>query len=192
MLGQILLSLASGALQMAMQNKAAERQRRATREAQARQTQFQDRARQVVDDSLQQYENPKRVEKGVTIEGEILDRHTDALDKAAEQGMGEVRQSVTGNVSDAYETSRAQSTKRRTENALALAKLMSKVAAPGRLRQDEALLMGDTASQLNTIGNFSRGQAGVDKIGIEEAGRGNQLGSLLLGNATGYLQGKMQ
>lgn len=184
----IIMMALGQAVQFIAQNKAASRARRANEAAQQRQLQYRDQASKVIDEALKNWENPNRVEKGVTIEGEILDRHQQALDRADEQGFGEVRPAIQGDVSSAYDDARAKATVRRKADATELARILAKVQAPGRLRNNEGLIFGDTASQLGTIGNFAQGTGRADAQLIQEAGRPSP-GAMLFG---GLLSGAGQ
>lgn len=177
----VAMMLAGTAIQYKAQQDAARRTREATNAAQMRQLLFRDKASDVINKALQTYENPNRIEKGITIEGEILDRSNQAMQHADEQGFGDVRPSIQGNVSGAYDKARADATVRRKADASDLARILAKVQAPGRMRNNENLLFGDTASQLGTLGNFARGTGQADGQLIQRASQPN-AGAMLFGS----------
>lgn len=88
-----------------------------------------------------------------------------------------------GDVSGDYASAKAASDARQMQNAKLFANMLSRVNSSGRLRQNEAIRMAETAANIDRLGNFARGQHNVDQYAIQQAansGAGGQfLGSLM-------------
>jgi hypothetical protein len=99
------------------------------------------------------------------------------------QAINSQTATTQGDVSNDYTSAKAASDLNVMKNARNLAGLMAKTTGAGRLRTNEAVRMADTAAGIDRLGNFARGQAGVDQLAINAAARpdaGLQLGGGLL------------
>lgn len=173
--------LAGTAMQHKASTDAAQRQEQATREALARQDEFQRMAEKKALDTADDFSADKRQADQAQIESELTQQFTKPVESA--QQINAAQATTQGNVSKDYTAAKAGSDLQVMKSAEALARLLGKTTAAGRMRTNEAIKMTDAASGIDRIGNFSRGMAGADQIGIQAAGRpsaGLTLGGSLL------------
>lgn len=118
------------------------------------------------------------------IEAQLAQEFIAPVDTA--QAINSQTATTQGDVSNDYSTAKAASDLNVMKNARNLAGLLAKTTGAGRLRTNEAVRMADTAAGIDRLGNFARGQAGVDQLAITAASRpdaGLQLGGGLLSAA---------
>jgi len=189
----LIMTVASTALKMAADSKAARRAERERAEAQRRQSEYQTRASAAVDRAARDYEPPVRQERQAEAEGQIVRGYEEDLGRARAQAEGMTGPSVQGRVSEDFLAAKAADTARRLQGAADFARLLGKVRAPGRLRSNEAFDRADLGVDLGQYASFARGQYGADQLKIQEAGRVNPLvygaGGLLQGVGQGIASG---
>lgn len=184
------LMAAGSGLQAYEQQRALRRQERAAAEAMRRQQMFQERARRQVERTLEAFRPERRAERQAAAAEAEQEAFEDALATARERAGGLIRP-VAGRISGAYDTARARAVADETARAARIASLLARIRAPGLAGRQEAWRMGDLAVDLGMLGNFSRGQAGVDELAIRAAGRTSPW-TMLAGDALkGYAAGRM-
>jgi hypothetical protein len=174
----ILGSIGGAAMQYKAQQDAAAKQAEETRQSIARQAQFQQQAEQQALGQAREFTTDTRQGKQQQIEQQLTADYIKPVEDA--QQIAAAAGTTQGDVSKDFTTAKAVSDLNLMKNARTLAGLMAKTTAAGRLRGNEAISMADTAAGIDRLGNFSRGQAGADQIGIEAAGRPD-AGTMLLG-----------
>ncbi len=179
-----LIAMAAGtAMQYKASSDAAKRAEQQTRMSIANQAELQRQAETKALGQAQQFAAPERANEQQNIEQALTEEFIKPVENSAE--MNAKATTTQGNVSGDYTSAKAASEVNIAKNARMLAGLLGKTTGAGRLRQNEAISMAQTAAGIDRLGNFSRGQAGADQIGIQEAGRPNggmmAAGSLLSG-----------
>lgn len=172
----------------------------AAREAQARmeaetrrslenQRRLQMQAEKKALDTAANYETPKRQAEQAQIAEQITQELIAPVSES--QAIRSGQQATQGNVSDDYLTARATSDLNTMRQAEQLARLLGKTTSASRLRMNEGIRLMDAGMDVDRLNNFSRGQAGADRIAIDAAGRVDPgqmfLGSLLQGVGTAGL-----
>lgn len=183
----IIAMLGGTALQYKAANDASKRATQETLRSLARQDQFQRQAEKKAMDTAQEFAPQDRAAAQDRIEAELSEQFIKPVESA--QQINNAQTTTQGNVSDDYTAAKTKSNAEQMATAQTLARLMGKTTAAGRLRSNEALRMADTASDIDRLGNFSRGQAAVDEIAIKAAARpdaGLQLAGGLLSAIGGY------
>lgn len=182
----LIAMLAGSGMQYKANKDAERRQEQATREALARQAELQKKAETKALTTADGFSTDKRDAEQAQIEANLTG---ELIKPVAEAQQINAAQSTTqGNVSNDYTAAKAASNVQQMKTAEALARLLGKTTAAGRLRTNEAIRMTDAAAEIDRLGNFSRGQSGADQIGIQAAGRPNAglvLGGSLLTAAGG-------
>lgn len=186
-IASLIAMAASAAMQYKASTDAAKRSTAQTQLALQRQTDLQRQAEAKALGQAEEFAAPERADAQQTIEQELTDEFIKPVENSAE--MNAKATTTQGNVSDDYTTAKATSTVNLAKNARMLAGLLGKTTAAGRLRQNEAIDMANTAAGIDRLGSFSRGQAGADQIAIQAAGQPNaglQLAGGLLGAVGSY------
>lgn len=179
-----LIAMAAGsALQYKASTDAAKRANAATLRGLANQDQLTRKAEKKALDQAQEFNVDDRKSEQQQIEQQLAQEFIAPVDSA--QAINSQTATTQGDVSNDYTSAKAASDLNVMKNARNLAGLLAKTTGAGRLRTNEAVRMADTAADLDRLGSFSRGQAGVDQIAVQNAGRpdaGLQLaGGLLSG-----------
>lgn len=180
-----LVALAAGAAMQAKANQdARDRQQRETQLSLQRQDDFARQAEQKALGQAKEFTTPDRQAEQQQIETQINDELLKPVESA--QQINSQQATTQGDVSSDYSTAKAAADVNTLKNARVLAGLLAKTTAAGRLRSDEAIRMADTAAGIDRLGNFSRGQAAADQLGIQAAGvpdSGMMIGGQLLQGA---------
>lgn len=183
----VLAMLGGAALQYKAQSDASKRATRETMRSLANQDVLQRNAEKTAMDNVQEFSTDNRQAQQSQIETQLGEAFIKPVENA--QQINTAQTTTQGDVSNDYQAAKAQSHLNQMKNARTLAGLMAKTTAAGRLRNNEAIRMGDTAADIDRLANFSRGQAGADQIAIQAAARpdaGMQIAGSLLSAAGGY------
>lgn len=180
-----LVAMVAGAgMQYKASNDAAKRQAAETRAALARQAELQKQAEAKAMGQAKEFNTNDRAAAQDQIAQELTQEFIKPVESA--QQINAAQSTTQGAVSNDYTTAKAKSNAETMKAAEFVARLLGKTTAAGRLRNNEAIRMADTAAGIDRLGNFSRGQAGADQIAIQAAGRpdaGMQLAGGLLSAA---------
>lgn len=160
--------LGGTALQYKASTDAAERQRRQIADSLARQRQFQMQAEKKAMDTAQEFSTDDRQKQQKQIEEEITADLTQPV--MAAQEINNQTSTTQGDVSKDYDVAKAAANLNQIKSAEALARLLGRTTSATRLRQNEAIRLADTESDIRRLGNFARGQINADEIGIKQAG----------------------
>lgn len=183
--------IANAAMQYKASTDAAKRATKQTQLALARQDEYQRKAENVAKDAALKFDAGDRKEKQAVIEEELTQQYTKPMEAA--QTINQEAATTQGNVSKDYLAAKATSDARTMESSRALAKLLAKTGAAGNMRMNESFDVGDAATKIGMLGNFSQGQNAADQIAIRSAGTpdaGLILGGQLIGAAgTAYGMG---
>lgn len=185
----LIATIAGAAIQNRAARDAQQRMESATQRSLENQRRLQMQAERRALDTAATYETPKRQAE----QGQIAEQITQELiaPVSESQAIRSGQQETQGNVSDDYLTARATSDLNTMRQAEQLARLLGKTTSASRLRMNEGIRMMDAGMDVDRLGNFSRGQAGADRIAIDAAGRVDPglmfLGSLLQGAGTAGL-----
>ena len=182
--------IASAAIQYNTQAQAASRQRRAAVEAQGRQLAAQNQATDAAAKRAQEFQPEVRKERQDQIAQDLTQQYQGAAEAKPITAQGvEVGQTIPGGTAD-YLASKARETAKATETNRRLAALFGRIGAAGQLRRDEATGIGDTAGQIGRIQSGANNIAGIDQIGIQNAGQPS-LGGMIASQALGqYAKGR--
>jgi hypothetical protein len=157
--------------------------------AQARQTAFRKKATAAAMDAADTFRQDNRNEQQQQIEQQLTSEFTQPVNES--QAVRSEQQTTQGNVSQDYTTAKAASDVETLKSAHALAKLMGKTNAAGRLRINEAQRLTDAGRNIDQLRGFALGQSGADQLSIDVAGQANPekmlLGSLLQAGGTAAL-----
>lgn len=180
-----LLSMLGGtAMTMKANSDAGKKQQRAIAESQARQREFQRQAERKTLDTAETFDSGKRQQDQQQIAQQVEQELIQPV--AQTQAANDINSRASGNVSKDYDTAKVASNLTQMKNAEALARLLGKTTSASRLRQNEAVRVGNAAMDVDRINNFADRQAKADELGIASAGVPNgwmQLGGGLLSNA---------
>lgn len=183
-IGALVAMVAGAGMQYKASNDAAKRQAAETRAALARQAELQKQAEAKALGQAKEFNTNDRAAAQDQIAQELTQEFIKPVESA--QQINAAQSTTQGAVSNDYTTAKAKSNAETMKAAEFVARLLGKTTAAGRLRNNEAIRMADTASGIDRLGNFSRGQAGADQIAIHAAGRpdaGMQLAGGLLSAA---------
>lgn len=176
--------LGGTAMQAKASSDAAKRQAEQTRTSLARQAEFQKAAEQKAMDTATEFSTDQRATNQAQLEQGLTQEFMKPVESA--QQINAAQSTTQGNVSNDYVASKAGRELETMKSAAALARILGKTTSAGRLRTNEAIKLAGTASDIDRLGSFSRGQAAADEIGIRAAGRPNagmMLGGQLLQGA---------
>lgn len=171
------LILGASGVQAIGEQRALEKQDKATLASLAGQRGFGARAAETIDRAIAREEPGVRVPRADETRDQRIAALNDALARGTESA-GVVGPTFQGNVTDAFLDARADATRRKTIDAARLAQLLGRVRAPELLASEEAFDRLRTGSELETTGSLARGQLGADQLSIERAGRVNPLFNL--------------
>jgi hypothetical protein len=180
----IVAMLGGTAMQMKASSDAHKRQQQAMAESQRRQREFQMQAQQRAREASDSFDPNTRQQA----QDQIAQQTEQQLIKpvAETQAANDINSRTTGDVSNDYDAAKAASNLTQMKNAESLARLLGKTTSATRLRQGEAIDMGNAASDINRINGFAKRQADADQLGIASAGVPNgwlNLGGQLLAGA---------
>lgn len=165
-----LISMLGGtAMQYKAANDASKRATQETLRSLARQDALQRQAEKKAMDTAQEFAPEDRAAAQDQIEAELTEQFINPVESA--QQINNAQTTTQGNVSGDYTAAKAKSNVEQMKVAQALARLMGKTTAAGRLRTNEALKMSDAASDIDRLSNFSRGQLAADQVAINAAAR---------------------
>lgn len=185
----LIATIAGAAIQNRAARDAQQRMESATQRSLENQRRLQMQAERRALDTAATYETPKRQAEQTQIADQITQELIAPVSES--QAIRSGQQETQGNVSDDYLTARATSDLNTMRQAEQLARLLGKTTSASRLRMNEGIRMMDAGMDVDRLGNFSRGQAGADRIAIDAAGRVDPgqmfLGSLLQGVGTAGL-----
>lgn len=185
----LIATIAGAAIQNRAARDAQQRMESATQRSLENQRRLQMQAERRALDTAATYETPKRQAEQTQIADQITQELIAPVSES--QAIRQAQQATQGNVSDDYLTARATSDLNTMRQAEQLARLLGKTTSASRLRMNEGIRMMDAGMDVDRLGNFSRGQAGADRIAIDAAGRVDPgrmfLGSLLQGVGTAGL-----
>jgi hypothetical protein len=175
MLPAIAAMIASAAISAYSNNQAAKKQQNATRIAQMRQRQQQERATDVAVKRSQEFDAKDRNDKQAEIEQELTQN---LQAQVAQPGITAQGIQVGSTIPDSeaggdYLKAKAREQVKSTESLRALAALMGKTGSAAELRRREAIGIGDTAGEIGRIGRHAENLWGADQAGIAAAGRPN-------------------
>lgn len=163
-----LIATVGGAfVQQQAADAAARRQQQAIRESLERQRQLQMEAERAAMSRAQEFAPEDRQAEQSKIADQMTTEFVAPIEQAAAR---EVAPPVQGDVSSDYTATRAKSMAEQAKAADALARLFGRIGSASQLRQNEAVRLGDTATQIGMLNNFSRGQSQADQYGINAAG----------------------
>lgn len=174
--------LAGTAIQHHEAKKAGQRSQAAIAESIERQKGFQQQGEARAMQAAQTFDPAKRQQE------------MEAAAVQAEQGLAapvqqsevarvqEQAKGVTGDVSSDFDREQALANLETAKTSAQLARMLGRGQGFSRMRQNEDVRMMDAGADIDRIGNFARGQAGVDELAIQRAGQMNQ-NKLLLANA---------
>ncbi|CAL62402.1 Hypothetical protein HEAR2269 [Herminiimonas arsenicoxydans] len=190
-IGALIAMLAGTAIQYKSNTDAAKRAQEQTLRSLANQDGLNRKAEKKALDQAQEFNIDDRKNEQQQIEQQLAQEFIAPVDSA--QAINSQVATTQGDVSNDYTNAKTASDLNVMKNARNLAGLMAKTTGAGRLRTNEAVRMADTAAGIDRLGNFARGQAGVDQLAIQNAARPNagmQLaGGLLSGVGTMGLMG---
>jgi len=185
----LIATIAGAAIQNRAARDAQQRMESATRRSLENQRQLQLQAERRALDTAATYETPKRQAEQTQIADQITQELIAPVSES--QSIRQGQQATQGNVSEDYLAAKAASDLNTMRQAEQLARLLGKTTSASRLRMNEGIRMMDAGMDVDRLGNFSRGQAGADRIAIDAAGRVDPgqmfLGSLLQGVGTAGL-----
>ncbi len=189
-------AIAGTAMQQKAQSDAYKKQQKAIDKGLVRQGELQRQATQSVDEASEQYLPEMRRQRQEESEQEQTQYLQEALGEARgeDTGIG-LDAPISGKVSQDYLVKRALAEVETEKRAAEYAAMLGKIAAPSRLRQTEAIGMGDLAADLARVGSFSAGEQGVTGLKANAAGMANpwmmgagaalQAGAPMVGGAVG-------
>lgn len=167
----IVMMIAGAAMQQKASRDAAKRAEAETKRALARQAEMQKQAEEKAMGQVEEYRTEKRADKQKEVETQLTEEF--ARPAEAAQTINQNAATTQGEVSKDYLTAKAASDANQMKMARSLAGLMAKQTGANRLRQNEAISMGNTAADIDLIANFSRGNAAVDELAIRHAAKPN-------------------
>lgn len=186
-----LVSMVGGAfVQQQAADEAARRQQQAIRESLDRQRRLQIEAERAAMNRAQEFAPEDRQAEQNQIAEQLT---TEFVAPVTQASAREEAPPIQGDVSSDYTAARAKSMAEQAKAAEALARLYGRIGSASQLRQNEAMRLGDTATQIGMLNNFSQGQARADQYGINAAGipdGGPMLaGTILQGAGTAGIMG---
>lgn len=165
----LIAMLAGTAVQYKTTDDASKRAAAATRQALQRQDELQQQAEKKATETAKTFNPADRAQAQADIETQMAQEFARPAVEA--QNINAAQSTTQGNVSDDYTAAKARSNVETLKSAEALARLLGKTQGANRLRSDEALRMADSAAGIDRIGRFSRGDAAVDQLAINNAAR---------------------
>lgn len=174
----IALAAAGQAIQFLSQQSAQKDQEQAAIRAAQRQSEAQQRARDVVNRIVADQTPERRQPQLEQIQKDETQRIQGTIDRVREAGPGNLNTRVEGNVSPDFLAAKARETKTQLENSATLARILGKVRAPQLLRAEDAFSQARAGTELGTNANFARGNANTDALRIQEAGRVDPIAQL--------------
>lgn len=179
--------IASAGVQAYSQQAAAKKQQQAAMQAHQRQQAAQNEATKVAAAKAEEFAPDKRNEQQAQIEQALNEGYAQQIDKPMVTAQGvEVGTTIDGGHTD-YTAAKARESAKTKASLHALAGLMSRIGSAGELRRNEAVGIGNAATDIGRIQTGAGNMAGIDQLGIQAAGRpsiGLQLASGAL-NAAG-------
>lgn len=183
--------IASAVVQQQTQAAALAKQKRMAVESQQRAIQGQNQATDLAMKRVQEFTPEKRQENQATVTDELTSKYQEAASRAPITAQGvEIGSTIPDSAgsSDYLKTKATQMTKAADANR-ALAALFGRIGGAGQLRRNEAVGIGDTATDIGRVGTGVQNVANIDQIGINSVQP--SLGGQLLGAALGaYGQGR--
>lgn len=173
--------LMSAAINMYGQNRAANKQEDAIRQAQMRQLSMQDQATDSVMKRVQEFDPNTRNQDQQTIAKDLSSQYENAGSQPITAQGVEVGKTISGGGTD-YLAAKAKEQAKTAESLRNLAQLMGRTGSASQLRQNEAVRFGDTAGEIGRIQTGANNMAGIDQLKIAQAGR-QSLGSQVLASA---------
>ncbi len=175
------MTIGSTIMQYQAAQKSQAQQMAAIQAASDRQLGYQKKINDILDEEVQKYDPNARMEDQAGLEADMNAGYDAALTKAKELGYGSVNPSMQGDVSSVYLKDVADATTKAGADATELARLMAKIGAGTRLRQNEALRFNDYTQRIGLVGNEAAGAGAVDQNLIKLAGIPDGKSQLLAG-----------
>ena len=170
---------------------AAERQQQESVRAMQRQTDARRQANDEVVKRVQEFDPTDRNAKQADIAQTIETKLDGAATAPPITAQGVTIGAGLGPQSADYAATQGREQTRVANSLHQLASLMGRTGSAGRLRQGEAIGIGDTAGALGRIQSGANNTAGIDNTAIQFAGQPS-VGQTILGQAlTGYGMGSM-
>ena len=183
--------IASAVVQQQTQAAALAKQKRLAVESQQRAIQGQNQATDLAMKRVQEFTPEKRQENQAAVTTEMTDRLQEAAGRAPITAQGVTIGSTIpdSDGSSDYLKTKAGELAKATEANRALAALFGRIGGAGQLRRNEAVGIGDTATDIGRVGTGVQNVANIDQIGINSVQP--SLGGQLVGAALGaYGQGR--
>lgn len=171
MLPAVIAMIASAALQYSAQQSAAKRQQQAAQSMRQRQLQAQNQATEEAARKAQEFDPGNRQRQQAEIEQALTGELQQQVNQPQVTAQGvEVGTTIQGGTQD-YVTAKAREAAKTTASLRELAALMGRVGSASRLRQNEAIGIGDTAGAIGRIQGGANNMAQIDGIGVDAAGQ---------------------
>lgn len=183
-----LVSMVAGAgLQAYDAQRSAKRQSEAARQAQQRQLEARSQATQRVQQQAEQFDPTKRQAAQDAIQGQLTQQYQQAAQpQVTAQGVQVGTTLPQGAGSSSYTVAKAKETAKVTESMRQLAAIMGRLGAPGMQRQNEAVALGDTATDLGRIQNGAANIGEIDRIATQAAGQPDFITNLAAAGLNAY------
>lgn len=163
--------LAGTGMQYKANTDAARRRAEETQRALGRQDQLERQAEGKALENAKEFATDNRAAQQDQMAADLTEQFIKPVESA--QQINATQSTTQGNVSNDYAAAKAKSSLETLKSAEALARLLGKTTAAGRLRQNEAVRMANTAAGIDRLGSFSRGNAAADELAIRNAGTPN-------------------
>jgi type II secretory pathway pseudopilin PulG len=172
-IGMIIAMIASAAMQAYSQNAAAKKQQQMAAQSHQRQLAAQNEATKVAAAKAEEFAPDKRNEQQADIEQALTGELTKQVDKPMITAQGvEVGTTIDGGHSD-YTAAKAREKAKTAASLRSLAALMGRIGSASELRRNEAVGIGDAATDIGRIQTGANNVAGIDQFAVQTAGRPN-------------------
>lgn len=180
---QLIPMIVGAAMSANAQASAAARQQAAAVASQKRMLAARNQATDEAMKRVQEFDAEGRNTKQDQIAQQLTTEYDTAAQQPAITAQGvQVGQTVPSGGTVEYITGKAKEQARVKDSLHRLAQLMGRTGAPGQLRRNEAVGIGDTAGAIGRIQTGANNIAGIDQVGIQAAGQPN-IGQMLVGSA---------
>jgi hypothetical protein len=171
----IITTLAGSGLQMYSQNQAAKRQQQAALESQQRQLAARNQTTDMAAKAANEFDPATREQNAQDATQQLTQQYERAAQQPGVTAQGlQIGATVPdGSAGADYTTARAREAVKTTQSLRALAGLMGRIGGASKLRQDEAVKLGDTAGNIERVQRGAENVSGIDQIGIQAAGQQN-------------------
>jgi hypothetical protein len=165
----LIAMLAGTAVQYKTSTDATKRANDVAMNSMLRNSDLQQQAEKKAMDTAKTFNADDRIKEQGQIEQQLTQQF--AAPAAEAQAINSAQATTQGDVSKDYTAAKAKSDIQQMNSLHALAQLMGKTTAAGRLRTNEAVRVADAAGGVDRLGSFARNNAAVDDLAMRNAAR---------------------